>query len=147
MSKANDEHITYVDTYGFKIPEEESKRRLEEIHTEEHKVKIRKENERVKKWLFMLEHEQQFFHGNRKSKLKARIRKGIPNAVRGRVWKRLVGVDEAMKANPKYYHQLLEKTPGEPWKSTIDKDLDRTFPNHCLFYDVKFLGFDNFFCF
>ncbi|GMI33266.1 hypothetical protein TeGR_g6285, partial [Tetraparma gracilis] len=69
--------------------------------------------------------------------LKKRVRKGVPDIVRGRVWNLLGGVPGLMRANPDKYAILLEKSatfvPSRDIRETIMRDINRTFPKHAMF--------------
>ena len=134
-SSENSENLT-VDRYGFILTKEEEIERLKEINSDEHRLKIRKEKERLSKWLHMRENWELYIN-KKKSKLKSRIRKGIPTAIRADIWKRLTGVSLLSNIDKKYYHGLLLKKPHLKAKQPIDNDLDRTFPKHALF-NTKF---------
>ena len=90
------------------------------------------------------------------SKVKYYARRGLPEAMRQRAWTALTGVDLIIKARPGKYDELVEQATVEyeklhnhdsahfslnsgveekigPVMETIDRDLNRTFPKHCLF--------------
>jgi hypothetical protein len=56
----------------------------------ENKIRIQ-ENTRLTKWLKMLKSWEQYFPNS--EKLRKRVYKGIPNAVRGEVWCRLLNIN------------------------------------------------------
>lgn len=68
----------------------------------EHTHEVRLETEREKKWLKML---KQWDVSN--DKLRRRVYKGIPNAVRGRVWSKLLGL-ETVKEEQRGKYQVRE---------------------------------------
>ena len=106
-----------------------------EIHNSpQYRKQTKKNIERETKWIEMLSNWQQYHTGNKQSKLKSRIRKGIPPSFRSRVWKKLANIDilDEYERND-YYRKLASKTPVESFKATIDRDIDRTFPKHSLF--------------
>lgn len=116
---------------------------------------------REKKWIQMLENwESNFVTKPKENKLRQRIRKGIPNSLRGEAWSRLAKVDRKVNRSDKgLYTKLVTiscETNGnsedlvglegfEPnqessvditvMKETIERDLTRTFPRHNMFYD------------
>lgn len=63
-------------------------REKDEILTES-KQEIQREREREQKWLKMLKQ----WENTDTNKLKRRIYKGIPNAIRGKIWSKLLGLD------------------------------------------------------
>ncbi len=75
---------------------------------------------------------------NNKKKLKEKIRKGIPDALRGKVWMKISGAQEMRKGYESLYNELVKglneneilKIPDE---EVIIKDLHRTFPNNIIF--------------
>lgn len=128
-------------------------------------------NRRERKWLGMLENWESILQSpNKASKLRARIRKGIPNSVRGEAWAKLAGVPRKVdKTKVGVYASLVEKSCGKEidsnddsngvdrnvtvsspfvpsvqsddmaahsaMKDTIERDINRTFPRHSMFYD------------
>ena len=112
----------------------ESEEAMAKGRSERHKVKVRKEKEREQKWRHMMANWNAFRTQTRKqAKLKSRIRKGIPHALRAEVWKRLTGVNDMKAQQPSLFDDLALQTPDKVWKKVIDHDLDRTFPEHCMF--------------
>jgi hypothetical protein len=59
--------------------------------------------------------------------------KGIPDSVRGMVWKLLAGTDEAALQSNIVYEELLQRDSIPKVKTQILKDINRTMPNHVLF--------------
>jgi hypothetical protein len=70
-----------------------------------------------------------FLHtdGNKQDKVKERIRKGIPDALRGKVWPLLTGANDARTKQPELYQRLLLKPIARDDDIQIRKDLPRTF--------------------
>lgn len=65
--------------------------------------------------------------------LKKLIRKGIPPALRAKVWRAVSGAIKKRSTVPdSYYQDLIEAVQGKDTPATrqIDHDLDRTFPCH-----------------
>merc|ERR1719461_211833 len=123
---------SYVDEYGFMLNEEEKQEKLKEIGSDSHRNVIRKQNERIYKWLHMLDH-WDTYTTTKKAKLKSRIRKGIPSPLRAKVWKHILGISELTKQQRMHYSKIRFESPAAKFKSAIDNDLDRTFPRHILF--------------
>jgi len=66
--------------------------------------------------------------------IKRRIRKGIPDCFRSTVWRDIAGIDVLKDSqSPDYYQRLAEREVVTKVSKDIDKDLDRTFPNHVIF--------------
>ncbi|KAA0151149.1 hypothetical protein FNF27_06962 [Cafeteria roenbergensis] len=62
--------------------------------------------------------------------VKRRVRKGIPDSLRGIVWPVLAGGDELARRHPSMYRRLLMAAPREDDFAVIRNDLFRTFPRH-----------------
>ena len=116
---------------------------------------------REKKWLGMLKNWDAIKASKPKRiKLRERIRKGIPNSVRGEAWTRIAGVKEKVETSQKgVYGKFVEATcegkdaidsgletfePNQEFsvdnsvmRETIERDLQRTFPRHNMFYDQE----------
>lgn len=72
------------------------------------------------------------------STLKERARKGIPEALRGQVWMKLVGADQLRAekaADPNFFINLSKATDLGEYAEVIDRDIPRTFPKHAMFCD------------
>jgi hypothetical protein len=65
-------------------------------------------------------------------KLKQRIEKGVPNAVRSVVWQRLSGSADLKKQNSGHYEKLTQ-VEEVPMAEVISRDIHRTFPDHEMF--------------
>ena len=63
-----------------------------------------------------------------------RIYKGIPDSVRGGVWRRFLHIDMIKK--PEVYEQMKHVArQASPSLKQIDKDVLRTFRNHIMYWD------------
>ena len=117
------------DRYGFILHDNSAESQRDEAE----KIKLQHiESERTKKWLKMLANWNTTMTF-RSDKLKRRLRKGVPDPVRGEVWKKLARVDDTKRIYRDAYKftnlsKLTEKVNDE-----IDRDLNRTFPGHDLF--------------
>lgn len=112
---------THVDQYGFLS---QAPATLENVH---------RDNARLEKWTDMLQR-WDFIQRSRKDRLKSRVRKGIPDCLRSKVWYDLSGAEETKLTYPgNYYETLLARTGVEDVEEQIRRDLARTFPNHILF--------------
>ena len=85
---------------------------------------------RTEKWEKMLG-DWQHWITRKSSKIKTRIRKGIPDSVRGRAWNLLARTESMKNTHPRDYYQRLS-TSETPSAEDIELDLNRTFP--CLLY-------------
>ena len=72
-----------------------------------------------------------------KKRTRIRIRKGVPDKVRGLVWNLLGDVPNLISSNPGKYASLCESThvPSQDIRDTILRDINRTFPRHAMFAD------------
>lgn len=124
-------HVT--DRYGFihdhRLPEKLTA----------HEAKLRElENERLNKWLKMIKNWDKYSNGE---KLKRRIYKGIPNAVRGEVWCRILDIARVKEEQEGKYKEMRDLArKWSPDIKQIDLDVNRTYRNHIMFrerYNVK----------
>lgn len=92
-----------------------------------------RDEERELKWIKMIK-DWPRYERSKADKLKRRIRKGIPDSLRGNVWPRLTGAIDAMnKAKPGTYRTYLAQECE--LDDVIGRDIARTFPHHLLFRD------------
>ncbi|KAF1331701.1 Evi5 protein, partial [Globisporangium splendens] len=120
-----------IDRYGFLISDKNSQ-----------KTAVWLENRRTQKWVKMIGKQLEDWEVCQLKDaaiLKKRIRKGIPEALRGRVWCHLVGSMQMMINNPGVYHEFLQSKQA-PCEETIARDIGRTFPKHYLFNERTSLG-------
>lgn len=135
-------HVT--DKYGFIHNE-----RLPEKYTV-HEAKVRdQENVRLNKWRKMLESWDKYYPNEKErtkstkytTKLRRRVFKGIPNAVRAEVWLRLLDVARIKAEQEGKYLEMRERARmWSPDIRQIDLDVNRTYRNHIMFrerYSVK----------
>lgn len=124
--KSEDELELYqfIDRYGF-------------VHKEPPKSSNNQtESKRTKKWVKMLSEWNQL--GTNPSgtltKLEKRIIKGIPDSVRGEVWRRLLGIPKVLLEQEGKYEEMLNY--GLEHSNDIrqiDLDVNRTYRNHIMF--------------
>ncbi|XP_065213001.1 USP6 N-terminal-like protein [Planococcus citri] len=112
----------YLDRYGFR-------REKNDIYAET-KQEIQREREREQKWLKMLKQ----WENVDTEKLKRRIYKGIPIAIRGRVWSKILGLDKTREEQRGKYKEMCDLA----WKYSpdirqIDLDVNRTYREHIMF--------------
>ena len=94
-------------------------------------------NARLEKWNYMLSNFDDFMK-NHYSKLKERVRKGIPDSLRGYVWQKILNVDEEFYKKDLYV-QLNDESGDQSLEEVIIKDIDRTFPKN-TFFNQKYGG-------
>ena len=94
-------------------------------------------NARLEKWNYMLSNFDDFVK-NHYSKLKERVRKGIPDSLRGYVWQKILNVEEDFYKKDLYL-QLNDESGDKSLEEVIIKDIDRTFPKN-TFFNQKYGG-------
>lgn len=92
-----------------------------------------KVNARIEKWEKMIANWERY-KGSKFKKLKSRVRKGVPDSLRSRVWLLIANGLSIKKSYPRnHYFRLTNIIDDPPCMLTIEKDLDRTYPTHELF--------------
>lgn len=127
IKDANEDELDvykFVDRYGF-------------VHEKAPKTKINpNEQRRTKKWLKMIQEWNQLSNSTLPPKLEKRIRKGIPDSLRGEVWRRLLGIPKILIEQKGKYDQMLELgLKHSKDRRQIDLDVNRTYRNHIMFRD------------
>ena len=141
--KNTPDRILNTDEFGFILEENSSEdseennnqsKKKDNKKNEKPKENLLKINARIEKWNYMLNNYKEY-QTTKFNKLKSRVRKGIPDSLRGFVWQKIAGVDEY------YIKDLYQKLDNEPIDNEIEniiiKDLDRTFPK-CSFFKDKY---------
>jgi hypothetical protein len=96
-------------------------------------INLHKSCARIEKWETMLRDWDTFLIQKSK-KLKSRIRKGIPQSLRGQVWCKLAEIESVQQNYPKNYFTHLQSLElQQNVECEIKNDIDRTFPNHIKF--------------
>ena len=127
--RENPDKIVDTDEFGF-IKDSNDKNKKDD------KESLLQYNARLEKWNYMLTNYEEFYKKHFK-KLKERVRKGIPDSIRGYAWQRILNVDEFYKKD--IYLQLNEDKSEIEFEQVIIKDIDRTFPK-CTFFKEKYGG-------
>ncbi|XP_067950772.1 USP6 N-terminal-like protein [Watersipora subatra] len=121
-----------TDRYGF-IRDS----RLPDDHEESDKEKVSKEFERIDKWRKMIKNWDDFSKGRnpaKMEKLRARVRKGIPDRLRGEIWKRLLRIQYSIDHQKGVYEKMKKRAcTTSPDIRQIDLDVNRTYRNHRMF--------------
>ena len=95
------------------------------------------ENTKLKEWLEIMPHFDNYMKKNKK-KLKLKIRKGIPDSLRGEVWMKISGAEKYKIGKENLYKELISKIKENellkiPEEDIIIKDMYRTFPKNLMF--------------
>ena len=67
---------------------------------------------------------------------------GIPDAVRGRIWTKILDIDTIRDQHPNKFYSKLCQVPNESACKDIMKDVERTMSELCL-WDEELLGGNN----
>jgi hypothetical protein len=112
-----------LDKYGFILSTTGSSangNRTTQVKIDESEEKKRREADvkRTKKWLDMIKDWDNLYSTSRgRDLITKRIRKGVPDIVRGKVWNLVGGVENLIKENPGKYEEIRAKSktfvPGE----------------------------------
>ncbi|KMT18449.1 hypothetical protein BVRB_2g025940 [Beta vulgaris subsp. vulgaris] len=122
-----------VDRFGFIKPENSNS--PDALKRSKSTVASEREERRVQKWRKMIGvGGSDWKHYIRRKPLvvKRRVRKGIPDCLRGLVWQLISGSRDLLLMNPGVYEQLViyETSASE---LDIIRDISRTFPSHVFF--------------
>ncbi|ELR16713.1 TBC domain containing protein [Acanthamoeba castellanii str. Neff] len=121
-----------LDKYGFLKDEGE---------TSESSMKRRAmEASRALKWSKIIQHWEIYKRKKKLPKLHGRVAKGIPDCVRGTVWKLIVNARGVQKELGFSYPELCAKAHNTKDGRQIDLDIKRTYRNHFMFRDKKGMG-------
>ncbi|XP_010943436.1 uncharacterized protein [Elaeis guineensis] len=124
--------LSQVDRFGFiKLEQNSSEGLTKSRPTNEHE----REETRIKKWRKMVGvggSDWKQYVRRKPHVVKRRIRKGIPDCLRGLVWQLISGSRDLLLMNPGVYEQLViyETSAAE---LDIIRDISRTFPSHVFF--------------
>jgi len=104
--------------------------------TDEERKSLEKEMNRVDKWLKMLKEEKKWFPRGSKyhEKMMERTWKGVPERMRGSLWRILLNLDQ-IKAEQEGKYQEMKNLARRhsPDIRQIDLDVNRTYRNHIMF--------------
>ncbi|KAL8527687.1 hypothetical protein ACS0TY_005505 [Phlomoides rotata] len=98
-------------------------------------LEFEREERRIRKWRKMIGvggNDWKHYVRRKPQVVKRRIRKGIPDCLRGLVWQLISGSRDLLLMNPGVYEQLViyETSASE---LDIIRDISRTFPSHVFF--------------
>lgn len=122
-----------VDRFGFIKPE--SSNSPEALKRSKSANEHEREEGRVRKWRKMIGvggSDWKHYVRRKPHVVKRRVRKGIPDCLRGLVWQLISGSRDLLLMNPGVYEQLViyETSASE---LDIIRDISRTFPSHVFF--------------
>jgi hypothetical protein len=120
-----------VDKWGFEVDTMKAQRNQSAKERE-------KEAERAEKWAPMIAEWDRFWNKMR-PQTKDRFRKGLPDTLRGPLW-RLVTNSDALRDENVGLYARLSRQESPTWGAQIARDLHRTFPKHVYFTDGAGLG-------
>jgi hypothetical protein len=126
-----------LDRYGFLVSEDSMFHKRLEVPAQLQRWRLRKELQREKKWIDMISAWRAHRNGEdgwKTAKLRRRVRKGIPDAVRLLVWQDFLHLEDAKRkyGRPPTQEQI-DSTLTPIVLEDIDKDIDRTYPTHEMF--------------
>ncbi|XP_027154692.1 EVI5-like protein isoform X1 [Coffea eugenioides] len=121
-----------VDRFGFVKQEQNS---AEGLCRSRSASEYEREERRIRKWRKMIGvggSDWKHYIRRKPHVVKRRIRKGIPDCLRGLVWQLISGSRDLLLMNPGVYEQLViyETSASE---LDIIRDISRTFPSHVFF--------------
>lgn len=126
-----DDQLDCIDRYGF----------IHRAPIKVNKAAIKLEVKRTDKWLKMLRYwplptetnldlQQQDYP----KKLKKRIKDGVPDSLRGDIWRRLLAIPSLLKEQEGKYDEMLQYGLKRSKDiRQIDLDVNRTYRNHIMF--------------
>jgi hypothetical protein len=120
-----------VDKWGFQVDTLKAQRNQSAKERE-------KEAERAEKWAPMIAEWDRFWNKQR-AQTKDRFRKGLPDTLRGPLW-RLVTNSDALRNDQVGLYARLSRQESPTFGSQIARDIHRTFPEHVYFKDGAGLG-------
>lgn len=132
-------NILKIDRHGRVIHAE----RMHALDSDE-KEQLRAHNQNLEKWVSMIKTwgNYQSEDGTISEKLRKRARTGIPDAVRGAVYTKILLVDKLRAEHEEHlYDKLVKQRAGTgPWDEIIRRDIHRTNPEHVMFMQKDGLG-------
>lgn len=137
LADMGESEIPLPDKFGFLVDKSDIFQKCLPIPAEEIARRQAKDIERTRKWKEM---EFSWNTIGTQIKVKSRVRKGIPDGVRRTSWARLT------EALPRYEEEvpnlnILNTASLSPIViDEIERDVDRTFPRHVLFYEENGVG-------
>ncbi|GAU36099.1 hypothetical protein TSUD_277100 [Trifolium subterraneum] len=124
-----------LDRFGFVKQDANTSEGGVKTNRSAHEYERIKEGRRVRKWRKMIGvggSDWKHYLRRKPYVVKRRIRKGIPDCLRGLVWQLISGSRDLLLMNPGVYEQLViyETSASE---LDIIRDISRTFPSHVFF--------------
>ncbi|XP_058778857.1 uncharacterized protein LOC131652887 [Vicia villosa] len=124
-----------LDRFGFVKQDANTSEAVVKTNRSAYEYEKIKERRRVRKWRKMIGvggSDWKHYLRKKPNVVKRRIRKGIPDCLRGLVWQLISGSRDLLLMNPGVYEQLViyETSASE---LDIIRDISRTFPSHVFF--------------
>lgn len=116
-----------TDRYGFEWYSG-AKEHVRSLSEKKRKKSARTETLREKKWLQMIS-KWETIEVHKNAKLKNRVCKGIPDALRSQAWQ-LLARSRALQATNRELYDKIQRTMKSSQEALILRDLHRTFPSH-----------------
>ena len=143
--KNNTDRIVETDEFGFlkkdsNVSENVDNENKNIINKDSNKLtqeQILTINARTEKWQDMLNNYKKY-QTTKRSKLKSRTRKGIPDSLRSIVWQLFAESQKLVQKN--LFENLDKQELDKETEGVIIKDLDRTFPSCQLFKEKYGMG-------
>ncbi|PRP85082.1 hypothetical protein PROFUN_07266 [Planoprotostelium fungivorum] len=134
--------VSHADRYGYLEDEESNSKKKDRILIGQNGHKAPKseekeiEDERVRatKWAPMVS-EWQTFVTKKEKVFRKRLVKGLPDCLRGPVWRRIMNCDNWENANPGKYDELKKAPSKKEDNDQIDLDINRSARRHIQFHD------------
>lgn len=126
-----------VDRYGW-IVEENQQKEVTKKEQKISKMEDGKERQREEKWRRMI-NKWNKYQTKKSSKLHRRVKKGIPDSMRAKVWQLILDPDSRNKPIRTSLEELVAKGRSSCC-DTIEKDLLRTMPQVAMFSDQNIIN-------
>lgn len=127
LSKADVDEMALVDRWGMRVLEAKTRTKKELARL---KSNAEVEKRREKKWLVMIRAWDETIK-KQADLVKRRVRKGVPDSLRGNVWPSFTGSNILRQRHEGLYTELLEMDSA--FTEVIRRDIHRTFPEHVFF--------------
>lgn len=134
-SPEGEESKELIDRYGMV-----HKGLIERTNSDLDRMKRERSIARERKWVVM-DKDWKSWSAKHAAKVKQRVRKGIPDSLRGKFWRIFSAASGQLtrEDHAGLYERLKQQSATAATETQIRKDITRTFPHHVMFksYDVK----------